>query len=84
MAESSAQKIAAMQKIAEAATAPNPEFAVRHALEQFRKIPFQAKEQMDAAKEIIRIYTEQVRPKLGGEIAAEVAGDVEIIANEMK
>ena len=78
------KKIDAMTKIADAAESANPDFAVKAAVENYRKIPFQAKTQPEAARKILEIYEQRLKGKLKGEAADEVAGEVEILINEMK
>jgi hypothetical protein len=78
------KKIDAMTKIAEAAESANPDSAVKAALEKYRNIPFQAKTQPEAARKILEIYEQRVKGKLKGEVADEAAGEMDLLANEMK
>jgi hypothetical protein len=78
------KKIDAMTKIAEAVDNPNQEFEVRNALRKFRDIPFQAKTQPEAAKKILDIYEARVKGNVRGDAAIEVAGEMDLIADQLK
>jgi hypothetical protein len=84
MDEMAMKKVEAAKAMAEANEKPDAEFALRAALERFRKIPFVVQSSPEATQQILEIYETRMKGKIRGEIAAEVDGDMQILAAELK
>jgi hypothetical protein len=78
------QKVENMNKLADAAATDPNGGAVRGLLEEMRHQPLNATEFPDEAAQIVKIYNERLKGKLGGDEGREVSAMVAGLEHQLK